>query len=132
LYSRIMDTVGWFVVAIATSIGAMVCGGAGIAILLSGPIGLVAGAAITSAVALLTIKYGKEKAARFTENWVAPTWVAQRILTRSKIARIREEFQLQLENQLRKETLILEDEFKTRIYKITELQIEGLSEIAQL
>jgi len=132
LYGGIMDIVGWFVVAIATSIGAIVCGGAGIAILLSGPIGLVAGAAITSAVAFLTIRYGREKAGRFTENWDAPAWVAKRILTRSKIAKIREEFQSQLENQLRKETLILQDEFKTRIYKITELQIEGLSEIAQL
>jgi molecular chaperone DnaK len=132
LYGSIMDTVGWFVVAIATSIGAMICGGAGMAILVSGPVGLVAGAVLSSVIALLTIRYGKEKALRFTDNWAAPPWLSKMLLTRQKIAGTRREFRLQLENQLRKETLILQDEFKTRIYKITELQIEGLSEIAQL
>lgn len=132
LYGRIMDTVGWSVVGIATSIGAMVCGGAGTAILISGPIGLIAGVVLTSAIAFLTVRYGKEKAERFAENWVAPAWVVKRVLTQSKIAKTREDFQLQLENQLQEETATLQDEFETMIRKITELQIEGLSEIAQL
>ena len=38
----------------------------------------------------------------------------------------------QLEEKLREETVTLQDEFETRIRKITELQIEGLSEITQL
>ena len=127
-----MDTVGWSVVGIATSIGAMVCGGAGTAILISGPIGLIAGVVLTSAIAFLTVRYGKEKAERFAENWIAPAWVVKRVLTQSKIAKTREDFQLQLENQLQEETATLQDEFETMIRKITELQIEGLSEIAQL
>ncbi|MHC4431647.1 MAG: Hsp70 family protein, partial [Planctomycetota bacterium] len=46
LYGGIMDTVGWFVVGIATSIGAMLCGGAGTAVLVSGPVGLIGGAVL--------------------------------------------------------------------------------------
>jgi molecular chaperone DnaK len=132
LYGGIMDTVGWFVVGIATSIGAMVCGGAGTAILVSGPIGLVVGVVLTSVIAVLTVRYGKEKARRFAENRVAPAWVVKRVLSPSKIARTRRDFQSQLEKQLREETASLQDEFEARIRKITELQIEGLSEIAQL
>jgi hypothetical protein len=132
LYGKIIDTIGWSIVGIATPIGAMVCGGAGTAILISGPLGLIAGAVLTSAIAFLTVRYGKEKAQRFAENWVAPAWVVKRILTQSKIAKAREDFQLQLKNQLQEETATLQDEFETMIRKITELQIEGLSEIAQL
>ncbi len=132
LYGRIMDTVGWFVVAITTSIGAMVCGGAGTAILISGPVGLIVGVVLTSVIAFLTVRYGKEKARGFAENWVAPAWVVKRVLTKSKIDKTRKDFQLQLKNLLQEETATLQDEFVTMIRKITELQIESLSEIAQL
>jgi molecular chaperone DnaK len=132
LYGGIMDTIGWSVVAITTSIGAMVCGGAGTAILISGPIGLIVGIVLTSAIAFLTVRYGKEKAQRFAENWVAPAWVVKRVLTQSKIDKTHKDFQLQLENKLQEETATLQDEFETMIRKITELQIESLSEIAQL
>jgi molecular chaperone DnaK len=132
LYGRIMDTVGWSVVAITTSIGAMVCGGAGTAILISGPIGLIVGVVLTSVIAFLTVRYGKEKAERFAENWVAPAWVVKRVLTQSKIDKTHQDFQLQLENKLQEETATLQDEFVSMIRKITELQIESLFEIAQL
>jgi molecular chaperone DnaK len=132
LYGGIMDTVGWSVVAITTSIGAMVCGGAGTAILISGPVGLLVGVVLTSVIAFLTVRYGKEKARKFAEDWVAPAWVVKRVLTQAKINKTHKDFQLQLENKLQAETATLQDEFETMIRKITELQIESLSEIAQL
>jgi len=132
LYGGIMDTVGWFVVGIATSIGAILCGGTGTAILVSGPIGLVGGAVLALVIAYLTVRHGKEKAAKLAEKWEAPAWVIKRALTGPKIHKAREAFRSQLEETLRHETVALQDEFETRIRKITELQIEGLSEIAQL
>jgi hypothetical protein len=132
LYGGIMDTVGWFVVGIATSIGAMLCGGTGTAILVSGPIGLIGGAVLALVLAYLTVRHGKEKAAKLAENWEAPAWVIKRALTQPKIHKAREAFRSQLEEKLRQETVTLQDEFETRIRKITELQIEGLSEITQL
>ncbi|TKJ36188.1 MAG: molecular chaperone-like protein [Planctomycetes bacterium B3_Pla] len=132
LYGGIMDAVGWFVVGTATSIGAILCGGAGTAILISGPIGLIGGAVLALVIAYLTVRQGKEKAAKLAENWDAPAWVIKRALTNSKIHKARQVFRSQLEERLRQETLILQDEFEARIRKITELQIEGLSEITQL
>lgn len=132
LYGGIMDTVGWFVVGIAASIGAMLCGGTGTAILVSGPIGLICGAILALVIAYLTVRHGKEKAAKIAENWDAPAWVIKRALTQSKIHKAREAFRSQLEEKLRQETTPLQDEFESRIRKITELQIEGLSEITQL
>jgi actin-like ATPase involved in cell morphogenesis len=132
IYGGIMDTVGWFVVGIATSIGAILCGGAGTAVLVSGPIGLIGGAVLALVIAYLTVRYGKEKALELAENWDAPALVIKRALTKSKIHKAREAFQSQLEKKLREETVTLQDEFEARIRKITELQIEGLSEITQL
>jgi hypothetical protein len=132
LYGGIMDTVGWFVVGIAASVGAMLCGGTGTAILVSGPIGLIGGAILALVISYLTVRHGKEKAAKLAENWDAPAWVIKRALTRSKIHKVREAFRSQLEKKLRQETTPLQDEFESRIRKITELQIEGLSEITQL
>jgi len=132
LYGGIMDTVGWFVVGIATSIGAILCGGAGTAILVSGPVGLIGGAVLALVIAYLTVRHGKEKAAKLAENWEAPAWVIKRALTQPKIHKAREAFGSQLEERLQEETVTLQDEFEERIRKITESQIEGLSEIAQL
>ncbi|MEA3227036.1 MAG: Hsp70 family protein, partial [Planctomycetota bacterium] len=119
LYGGIMDTVGWFVVGIATSIGAMLCGGAGTAVLVSGPVGLIGGAAFALVIAYLTVRHGKEKAAKLAENWNAPAWVIKRALTQPKIHKAREAFRSQLEERLREETVTLQDEFETRIRKIT-------------
>jgi hypothetical protein len=132
LYGGIMDTVGWFLVGIAASIGAIVCGGAGTAILVSGPIGLIGGAMLALVLAYLTVRYGKEKAEKLAKNWEAPAWLVKRAFTQSKVNKAREQFQSQLAERLAEETAALQDGFEARIRKITELQIEGLSEIAQL
>ncbi|KPK43516.1 MAG: hypothetical protein AMJ65_05505, partial [Phycisphaerae bacterium SG8_4] len=84
------------------------------------------------AIAYLTVRHGKEKAAKLAENWDAPAWVIKRALTKSKIQKARDAFRSQLEERLREETVTLQDEFEDRIRKITEQQIEGLSEITQL
>lgn len=132
LYGGIMDTVGWFVVGIAASIGAIICGGTGTAILFSGPIGLISGALLALVLGYLTVRHGKEKAKRLAESWEAPAWVVKRALSHSKMKKARNQFQSQLLARLAEETAALQDEFELRIRKITELQIDGLSEIAQL
>jgi molecular chaperone DnaK len=132
LYDGVMDTVGWFVVAIATSIAAIVCGGTGMAILVSGPLGLIGGAVLALAPAYLTVRYGKQKARKIAENWEAPAWIVKRALTQSKVNKARAQFLSQLTERLTEETTALQVGFEARIRKITKLQIEGLSEIAQL
>ncbi len=132
LYGGIMETVGWFVVAMAASVGAMICGGTGTALLATGPVGLLAGALLTAVVAFLGVRYGKAKARELADNWSAPAWVVKRVLTAARIARTRKAFKTRLEERLRQETATLQDQMESRIREITQSQIEGLSEITQL
>ncbi|MBN1361430.1 MAG: Hsp70 family protein, partial [Sedimentisphaerales bacterium] len=132
LYGGIMETVGWFVVALAASVGAMICGGTGTALLAAGPAGLLAGALLTAVVAFLGVRYGKVKARELADNWNAPAWVVKRVLTPARIAKTRRSFKTRLENRLNKETAALQDRMESRIREITQSQIEGLSEITQL
>jgi hypothetical protein len=132
LYGGIMETVGWFVVATAASVGAMVCGGTGMTLLAAGPAGLVAGALLTGVVAFLGVRYGKVKARELADNWNAPAWVVKRVLTPGRIAKTRKAFRARLEERLRQETAVLQEQMESRIREITQSQIEGLSEIAQL
>lgn len=132
LYGGIMETVGWFVVALAASVGAMVCGGTGTALLAAGPAGLLAGALLTAVVTFLGVRYGKVKAREVADNWNAPAWVVKRVLTPARISKTRRDFERKLEERLRQETSALQEQMDDRIYEITQSQIEGLSEITQL
>lgn len=132
LYGGIMETVGWFVVAMATSAGAMICGGTGMALLASGPVGLLAGALFSAVAAFLAVRYGKARAKELADNWSAPAWVVKRVMTPSRIAKAREEFKSRLEEMLRRETASLQHQMEVRIREITKAQIEGLSEVAHL
>jgi hypothetical protein len=132
LYGGIMETVGWFVVAMVATVGAGISGGGGTALLAAGPVGWVVGAIISAIVAFLAVRYGTARAKEVANTWHAPTWVARNILTSSRIARMRGDFQRRLRETLGRETAGLQDELEVRIRELTERQIEGLSEVTQL
>jgi len=132
LYGGIMETVGWFVVALATTVGAAILGGGGIHLLAAGPVGWVAGAVISAAVALLTVRYGITRAKELADSWNAPAWIVKNILLPSRIIRMRTDFRDRLEETLGRETATLQNELEARICAVTGQQIEGLSEITQL
>ncbi|OHB63148.1 MAG: hypothetical protein A2Y76_15350, partial [Planctomycetes bacterium RBG_13_60_9] len=133
LYGGIMEAVGWFVVAVAATIGASLSGGGGIALLaFAGPAGLVAGAVIGAVVAFLAVRYGTARARELADSWNAPPWVVRNVLMPSRIAKMRGDFQQRLREALRRETAALQSELEQKIRQITERQIESLSEIAQL
>lgn len=132
LYGGIMETVGWFVVAMAATVGAAVSGGGGMALLAAGPVGWVIGAVISAVVAFLAVRYGKARAKELADTWNAPAWIVRNVLMPSRIAKMRTDFQTRLRETLRRETAALEDELESRIREVTERQIEGLSEVTQL
>lgn len=132
LYGGIMETVGWFVVAMVTTVGAGISGGGGTALLASGPVGWVIGAIISAVAAFLAVRYGTARAKELANTWHTPAWLARNILTSSRIARMRGDFQLRLQETLHRETSTLQGELETRIRELTERQIEGLSEVTQL
>jgi hypothetical protein len=132
LYDGIMETVGWFVVALATSVVAMVSGGAGTALVATGPVGLAVGAVLGAVVAFLAVRYGKTRAKELADTWSAPAWLVKRALSSSRMAKMRGAFKSRLHETLRQETAALQEQLEARIRDVTETQIEGLSEIAQL
>jgi len=132
LYSGIMDTVGWFVVALATAVGASISGGGGMALVAAGPVGWIAGAIIGAVVAFLAVRYGMSKAKELADTWNAPAWIVKNVLLPSRIARMRGDFQNRLKTTLQSETHALQDELESRIRQVTERQVESLSEVAQL
>jgi molecular chaperone DnaK len=132
LYGSIMDVVGWFVVALAATVGGAISGGGGLHLLAAGPVGWIIGGVLVAVVAFLAVRYGTARAKELADTWNAPAWVARSILLPSRIVRMRADFQDRLEQTLRHETASLQQELESRIRTITENQVESLSEIAQL
>jgi len=132
LYSGIMDTVGWFAIALATAVGASISGGGGMALVAAGPVGWIAGAIIGAVVAFLAVRYGMSRAKELADTWNAPAWIVKNVLLPSRIARMRGDFQGRLKENLQSQTRALQDELESRIRQVTERQVEGLSEVAQL
>jgi molecular chaperone DnaK len=132
LYGSIMEAVGWFVVAVAATVGASISGGGGIALIAAGPGGFIAGAVIAAVIAFLAARYGTTRARELADTWNAPPWVVRNVLLPSRIANMRGDFQSRLESTLRRETAALQDELEAKIRTVTQNQIDGLSEITQL
>ena len=132
LYGPVCETVGWFVVALATSVGAAVSGGGGMALLATGPVGLVIGAVLSAVAAFLAVRYGKARARELADNWNAPAIIVRNVLTTARIAKMRRQFKTHLQESLRRQTAPLQDELETKIREVTHNQIEGLSEVTQL
>jgi molecular chaperone DnaK len=132
LYGSIMDVVGWFVVALAATVGGAISGGGGLHLLAAGPVGWIIGAVLVAVVAFLAVRYGTARAKELADTWNAPAWVARSILLPSRITSMRADFQTRLEQTLRQETASLQGELESRIRTLTENQVESLSEIAQL
>jgi hypothetical protein len=132
LYGSIMDVVGWFVVALAATVGGAISGGAGLHLLAAGPVGWIIGGVLVAVVAFLAVRYGTARAKELADTWNAPAWVAKSLLLPSRIVSMRADFQTRLEETLRRETASLQGDLESRIRTITENQVESLSEIAQL
>ena len=132
LYGSITETVGWFVVGLATSFGAAISGGGGLALLATGPAGLVVGAVLSAVIAFLAVRHGKARAKELADTWNAPAWVVKKVLSPSRMAKMRQQFKSRLQESLRRQTAPLQDELETRIREVTQTQIEALSEVTQL
>ena len=132
LYGGIMETVGWFVIALAATVGAAVSGGGGLHLVAAGPVGWVIGGIILAVVAFLGVRYGTARAREVADTWNAPAWLIRSVLLPSRIASMRTDFQERLRGTLGRETAALQNDLEARICTITQRQIEGLSEIAQL
>ncbi|MDR2643272.1 MAG: rod shape-determining protein [Planctomycetaceae bacterium] len=106
----VVGVVNTIVGTIITIIVANICGGGGMAIIMSGPLGLVIGGIIGVVVGILTVSVGKEKAAEIAKNFTIPSNISplpftkinplNTILTDKRIIVCREEMQKDLSKKI--------------------------------
>ena len=129
LYAGILELIRWLTTVVITLIIGSVCGGAEMALIASGPIGWIIGAVLAAVIAVLSLRYGVKRAKEMAETWEAPARLIRRVLTKSKIAKTRKNFQSHLEEMLLGKLENLESDLEARVSEVVETQIEALSEI---
>ena len=132
LYAGILKLIRWLTTVVITLIVGALCGGAGTALIASGPVGWILGAILAAVIAVLSLRYGFKRAKEMAETWEAPAWLIKGVLTKSKIAKTRNKFQSHLETMLLEKLEKLESDFEARVREVVETQIEALSEIETL
>lgn len=123
---------GIAVAAVIAPVGAMICGGGGMALIASGPLGLVIGFVLTAVVAYLSVKYGPVRAKEMAEKWEIPNWILKRAITDGKITRIREKLSREIEMAILRELAGKRDELTDQVEMIVINEIEALSDINKL
>lgn len=131
-YGKIIKTIAAFTACIITSVVAMICGGGGTALIVSGPIGWIIGAIIVLLVSVLTVKYGAEKAKQMAEKWDVPQWILNWVLTDKKIMKIREKFSKDLVSAVESNLSNMQSDLEKQVAVQVEKEIEALSEINQI
>jgi molecular chaperone DnaK len=133
IYGQIKDIVWALSTTIVTVLVAVISGGAGTALIASGPVGLVVGAIIGLAAGALAMAYGVEEAKRRAEHWEGtPVWLLRRVLTDAKIAELRADIKTQVADRVKEQTDSARQALEEQIGQRVEQEIENLSAISQL
>jgi len=146
-YTMVADGVGSIVALITGYVAANICGGAGVALIMSGPVGWAVGAIVGLSSAGLSVSYGRGFARRLTEGWNVPPEVTipllrkklpilKAFLTQGKLERIlsrgRQKFHARLTADMRAQLAGPLQELKDRIRELVRGQVDSLSAIDQL
>jgi len=133
IYGGIEAIIGCISVGIITTLVTTISGGAGMALIAVGPLGLVIGAIIGVIVGALVVFVGLEEAKSRAEDWDGcPVLIIRKVLSDKKISSVRED----VKKQVREKTLEHMDEAKKQIeqhiQKYVDREIEMLSAINQV
>jgi len=128
-YEGITDIIAKIGASLVAPIGAMICGGGGVALIASGPIGWLIGLALTAIVAYLAFKYGLKRARQMAEGWNAPGWILKRVLTDAKIAKARKKMLTDIKSAAQQELTGIQDKIDEQVSNLVKHEIEALREI---
>jgi molecular chaperone DnaK len=133
VYGEISGVVLALSATIVAVVVAIISGGAGTALIASGPIGHLLGAVIGLVAGALILSYGVDEAKRRAEEWEGtPVWIIARALTDAKIARLREDIKRQVAEKVKAQSAGVRAGLEEQIRARVEQEIEGLSAISQL
>jgi molecular chaperone DnaK len=132
LYGEITKHISYFVMGVVAPIVANICGGAGLALIVSGPIGWIIGAIIGT----LAIFMGRRAAKKWVESKNIPKWLVKLALSKKKMAKLLEECRSKFEQAVKEQITQCSEqptqELLAKIEDSIDQEIEGLSAIDQL
>lgn len=118
---------------LVTVLAATISGGAGTALVMSGPVGLLIGALVGLIVGVLAMRYGTGEAKRRAEQWEgAPLWLIARALSDTKIARLRDDFEGQVADKVTAQAEFARQALEDQISERVEREIASLAAISQM
>jgi hypothetical protein len=133
VYGDIENIIGLISVGIITTLVAAISGGAGTALIASGPLGLFLGAVIGLIGGGLVVRYGLDEAKRKAENWEGcPLWILQKALSDKKIAKVREDIIEQIQKKVIEQVGEAKAQLEQQIRRYVDEEIESLSAINQV
>jgi molecular chaperone DnaK len=113
-------------------ITANVCGGSGMALLMSGPIGWLIGLVIGGVGAYLAARYGMEAARSRAETFHLPAWTLRFALKDKTIASARSKLRTQMHEQVLTELRKLESSLNQQIEETVAKEIQALTTLHHL
>lgn len=132
LYEEIASTITAISVVIVGSLTAMISGGAGTALIATGPLGLVIGLILGAIVSYLALRYGTSKAKEMAETWEVSPWMIGFALSDSKLATIRSDLYKQIADKLTQTLLEAEQKLLQQLEELARNELSALSEINQI
>jgi len=137
VYDGIASRLAALAVTIPAAIAAMICGGGGTAIIMSGPIGWLIGLILTAVIGYLAIKHGLKAARRMAEEWRIPTavmWVLRKtgLLSDGRISETRERLKNEVEAKVKAEAEKTYDALEKEVATAVQREIDALGEINHL
>jgi molecular chaperone DnaK (HSP70) len=124
--------VAYITAAVVTTITANLAGGAGIALVKTGPVGLAVGAIVGLLFAYFLITQGKVKAQQMAASHNIPSWVAGRLLSAKKIEKIRMSIKQNLSSTIRVQLEHTEEQVQGSLRLLVEREVAALTAFQNL
>ena len=133
VYGEISGVVLALSTTIVAVVVAVISGGAGTALVATGPVGHLIGAVVGLIAGALVLHFGVEEARRRAELWDgAPIWIIARALTDEKIATLRDDIKGQVAGKIRAQVEVTRQGLEGQVRERVEHEIESLSALSQL
>jgi len=128
-YEEIADTIAKIGASIAAVIVAMICGGGGMALIMSGPIGWLIGLIMGAIIMHRVFKHGLDEAKQMAEDWNIPALILGTTLSDGQIAKTRKKMVAHIESAINGELSKKREGLKKQIQDMINRVIDGLNEI---
>jgi hypothetical protein len=126
-FSEIFKLIEKTLYLVIGTISANLLGGSGTALLVSGPVGLLLGAAIGAVGAYYLLRYGKDKTKELAMDTNLPSWAIQPLLRESYLQKMKADLESQIQDSLSKEFETQKQGMNQQIQAIIQAYIDQIT-----